>query len=135
MRKTILLVFITSFLFSFEIEVEIKGLNLNSGEVFIALYANSKNFLSEKNYYKSKIKKTVTSELKYTFSNIPKGVYAVATFCDKNLNGKLDKNFFGIPKESFGISNNPKIIFSQPTFKESSFILDSDKKIEIQIRH
>ena len=40
------------------------------------------------------------------FNDIPPGTYAIAVFHDENANGKLDKNFLGIPCEGYGASNN-----------------------------
>ena len=39
-------------------------------------------------------------------------------------NEKLDTNFFGIPKEQFGFSNNAKGRFGPPSFESASFELD-----------
>ena len=48
---------------------------------------------------------TLTAQV--VFADVPQGTYAVSVFHDENLNGKLDKNFVGIPKEGYGASNNP----------------------------
>jgi uncharacterized protein (DUF2141 family) len=32
---------------------------------------------------------------------------------------KLDRNFFGIPREGFGFSNNPRVSFSTPSFQSA----------------
>lgn len=45
------------------------------------------------------------------------GVYGLALYHDANGNGKLDRNGFGIPREGFGFSNNPRILFSAPKLK------------------
>jgi uncharacterized protein (DUF2141 family) len=34
------------------------------------------------------------------------GAYAISVVDDINANMEMDKNFFGIPKEGFGFSNN-----------------------------
>jgi uncharacterized protein (DUF2141 family) len=47
---------------------------------------------------------------------VPPGRYALAALHDENSNHKLDRNFFGIPKEGFGFSNNPKVLLSAPSF-------------------
>jgi uncharacterized protein (DUF2141 family) len=49
------------------------------------------------------------------------GVYAVGVYQDKNSNLKFDKGFLGIPTEPYGVSNNPSIGFSAPSFEDSSF--------------
>jgi uncharacterized protein (DUF2141 family) len=57
----------------------------------------------------------------FTITDIPSGVYAVAIFQDNNGNGKLDKNFFGVPKEPFAFSNNIVPKLSTPGFDECKF--------------
>jgi uncharacterized protein (DUF2141 family) len=45
------------------------------------------------------------------------GSYGLALYHDANSNGKIDRNGLGIPKEGFGFSNNPRILFSAPKLK------------------
>jgi len=49
------------------------------------------------------------------------GEYAIAVYHDKNGNREFDKNFLGIPKEHFGMSNNPKFGLSAPEYEETAF--------------
>ncbi len=49
------------------------------------------------------------------------GIYAVGIYHDRNDNWKFDKNFLGIPKESFGLSNNPKYGLSRPKMEDAVF--------------
>ncbi|MFM5950474.1 MAG: DUF2141 domain-containing protein [Novosphingobium sp.] len=51
------------------------------------------------------------------------GAYGLALYHDENANGKVDKNGLGIPKEGFGFSNNPRILFSAPSFKKVRFVV------------
>lgn len=51
----------------------------------------------------------------------PPGRYAIAILHDENLNHKLDRNSVGIPREGFGLSNNPKVMFSAPGFDTAVF--------------
>jgi uncharacterized protein (DUF2141 family) len=46
---------------------------------------------------------------------VPAGRYAIVALHDENSNHKLDRRF-GIPKEGFGFSNNPKVYFTAPSF-------------------
>jgi uncharacterized protein (DUF2141 family) len=48
--------------------------------------------------------------------HVPPGRYAIVALHDENSNHKLDRNMFGIPKEGFGFSNNPKVFLSAPSF-------------------
>ena len=55
------------------------------------------------------------------FTDLAPGTYAVIVFHDENLNGKLDKNFLGMPQEGYGASNNVRPKLSAPAFKDASF--------------
>lgn len=58
------------------------------------------------------------------FENIPTGTYAIAVIHDENMNGKLDANWLGIPKEGYGFSNTAKGVASAPLFSAASFPYD-----------
>ena len=51
---------------------------------------------------------------------VPPGRYGVVVIHDENSNMKLDRNFFGVPKEGFGFSNNPRVVVSAPSFQAAS---------------
>jgi uncharacterized protein (DUF2141 family) len=78
--------------------------------------------------------RTLTAQA--VFERIPQGVYAVAVFHDENMNGKLDSNFFGIPKEGYGASNNPKKRIGPPKFEQAKFSLNQPEcSIEISLMY
>lgn len=55
---------------------------------------------------------------------------------DENRNGKIDSNFFGIPKEGVGASNNPKMKFCSPLFEDLSFQLDrTEMDLDISLKY
>jgi uncharacterized protein (DUF2141 family) len=62
------------------------------------------------------------------------GEYAFAVFQDLNENGKLDKNWVGIPTEPYGFSNDPVIRFGPPSFKDCLIKLSKESKINILLR-
>ncbi|HEY2472204.1 MAG TPA: DUF2141 domain-containing protein [Terracidiphilus sp.] len=57
-----------------------------------------------------------THQATATMNNLPPGDYGVVAIHDENTNRKLDRNFFGIPKEGFGFANNPHVGLSAPPF-------------------
>lgn len=57
------------------------------------------------------------------FDDLPPGIYAVAVVHDENGNGRLDRNFLGIPAEGYGVSNNRTYAMSAPKWEESRFSL------------
>ena len=60
---------------------------------------------------------------------LPHGDYAIAVIHDENGNKKLD-TFAGIPKEGFGFSNNPAILFGPPRFAAARFTLGGDAETQ-----
>jgi uncharacterized protein (DUF2141 family) len=44
--------------------------------------------------------------VEFTLRNVKPGTYAVAVFHDLNGNGRLDRNFIGLPNEPYGFSND-----------------------------
>lgn len=139
MKKIILM---TAFIFSvfftanaqeetFQITVCISGLDSNEGQVLIALHNKKAQFL--KIDFKNAITKIIDRKVTYTFKEIPKGEYAIAVFHDKNSNEKMDVNFFGIPKEAYGCSNNAKGFMGPPKYEDAKFLLTENSIIRIEI--
>jgi uncharacterized protein (DUF2141 family) len=113
--------------------VTVSGLNNDTGTVQVGLFNSEGKFL--KSIYKG-----VSSEIKskgatVTFLNIPKGVYAISAYHDKNKNGKLDMNFMGIPKEDVACSNNAKGFMGPPKYEDAKFTITKDSKIEIKFNN
>lgn len=66
------------------------------------------------------------------FEDIPPGTYALAVVHDENMNGKLDTNVLGIPREGYGFSNDAKALLGAPTFSAASFAYDG-KNVDLTI--
>lgn len=60
--------------------------------------------------------------------DLPNGDYAVSTYQDLNANGKMDRYFYGPPKEPYGFSNNVKPSFGPPDYSECKISLGNEKK-------
>ena len=69
----------------------------------------------------------------HVFLNIPAGTYAISVIQDENLDGKLTKNFLGIPKEPYGFSKNKYGMFGPPAFENVSFEVENDSNISLTI--
>lgn len=67
---------------------------------------------------------------------LPAGEYALSIFQDVNDDGKLERNFIGIPKEPAGLSNNLRPKFGPPKYKDATFSVTvgavTEQKIELQ---
>ena len=115
------------------ITVHITGLRNLNGMVGASLYASKKGFPdTPERSYASLVKKITATEDTFVFENVPYGTYAIRVLHDENGNGKMDKNFFGLPTEGCGISTNPKIGMGGPKYNDSVFTLNS-KQLEMTI--
>lgn len=56
-----------------------------------------------------------------TIAGLPPGRYAAQSFEDLNGNGKIDRNFLGIPTEPVGFSNDAPIRMAPPRFADAVF--------------
>jgi uncharacterized protein (DUF2141 family) len=65
---------------------------------------------------------------------LPPGKYAVALIHDLNKNHKLDKNFIGVPKEQWGMSNNPHATIKAPPVEKAMFSVEKDTEIRIKLQ-
>ncbi|MBT5574281.1 MAG: DUF2141 domain-containing protein [Alphaproteobacteria bacterium] len=68
----------------------------------------------------------------YSFE-LPDGIYAIGVYLDVNFNNKLDKNFFGIPSEPYGFSNNAKAFLRSPSFEKASFVIAGNTRLSIDM--
>lgn len=102
--------------------VRVSELRSNDGQVGCALYRSAEGFPTDP----SKAAQMRWCPIKErtstcSFDPIPAGTYAVACFHDENGNGKLDRNFLGIPKEGTVASNHAKGSMGPPSFDKAKF--------------
>jgi uncharacterized protein (DUF2141 family) len=110
--------------------IHVKVLNIKNsvGNVACALFESPAGFPAEFQRYATNIMviKIRDAQAHFCFFDIPPGTYALATVHDENMNGKLDTNWLGSPKEGYGFSNNAKAVLSAPSFSAATFIYDGE---------
>ena len=118
----------------YKITVTITGLRSEKGKLYLSLY-NSDEGYPKKASAAFRLSSAPISDGKATImlDDIPKGIYAIACYHDENNNGKLDTNFFGIPAEGTGASNNARGSWGPPKFRDAKFAVDSDVSQTIRI--
>jgi uncharacterized protein (DUF2141 family) len=102
--------------------VTILNFRNNLGQASVALYNKEEAFPKSPDkavkivYAPIRDKKAVV-----VFESLPPGEYAISVFHDENKNGKMDTNFFGIPKEGVGASNDARGHLGPPHYKDAKF--------------
>jgi uncharacterized protein (DUF2141 family) len=108
------------------IHVKILNIRNSTGTVACALFKSRKGFPNEFLKFATNIMiiRIRKSRARCDIQDIPPGTYAMAAVHDENMNGKLDTNWMGIPKEGYGFSNNAKALLAAPSFSAASFRYD-----------
>ena len=119
--------------------VRVTGIRSNKGRIALALFQGQAGFPGDASRAVRSQQAAIdvqTRSAQFVLQGVPYGQYAVSVFHDENLNGKLDKNFVGAPKEGYGASNNPRKRLGPPPFDEAKFSLNQPAQtIEIQLMY
>ena len=121
------------------VTVDVRNIE-TKGEMHLAIYDDADVFENDngekggaaKGIIQGVIEDVEVGNATYTF-DLPNGTYAIGIFVDTNYNNKMDRNFFGVPKEQYGFSNDAKGSFGPPSFKDASFTVSGDTKLEINL--
>ncbi len=137
MGKTALLVLVLALMVgaaqAATLTVTVSNADSDQGCISVALYnlETRQDFGSGRGYYQGQKAKISSGMATVIFAGIPAGTYAVAAFHDLDCNGSLKKNFWGIPQEKYGFSNN---YGKRPDFNLASFPVSGDTKIAIRLQ-
>lgn len=120
---------------------EMSNLNINinnikeaKGTMMVAVYTTETKFLG-KHFFKSAAILVTKEDSQTCNITLPFGQYAVAIYQDLNQDSRINKNFFGIPTEPYGFSNDSMGMFGPPDFEEAAFDFRMDQQsIDISLK-
>jgi uncharacterized protein (DUF2141 family) len=122
--------------YSGNLEVKFNGINSSKGQICLNLFNGQTGFPDGGKGAALKVAKCtpiVKGTAKFTFANLPYGNYAISAVHDTNGDTRMNSNFFGIPTEGIGFSNNATVVNSAPSFADSQFFM-SGSKTELSIK-
>jgi len=120
---------------TYSLTITVKDLRNSKGVVQFAIYNKEGSIPDEKykKYFKKESVAINDQTATITFSDLPKGRYAINILHDENKNGKVDKKFI-LPKEGIGFSNYESIGMSnRPKFSKASFEVSSNTEKVITV--
>ncbi len=107
------------------LSINLEGVRSTKGKLHIAIYDNAESFPKEGQFL---MKKQLPADQRLVIiDNLKFGEYAIAVYHDENNNGKLDKNFLGIPTEPYAFSNDLKPKWKRPTYEEAVITFNKDQ--------
>ena len=112
------------------ITVTIDNVTSDKGKVLMSLHTSE-------TFMKGKGVKDAETEIKdgkvtVTFENVTPGEYAILALHDANNNKRMDFQDNGMPKESYGVSNNV-MAMGPPNYEDAKFKVE-DKNLDLNIR-
>ena len=132
-----------------ELRITIDGIRSEHGTVLIGLYDSPASFgkaveasaeegflVDPDRFAAVALRANAALKSAVVFSNLEPGRYAAIAFHDENGDGKLDKNFLGIPTEPYGFSNDVQGFLGPPTFDAAAVVIgngNGNKAIRIKL--
>jgi uncharacterized protein (DUF2141 family) len=115
------------------LKVHATGFRNENGSADAAVFASPEGWPEGKTEFAHEASPISHAQSTIAFQ-LPPGRYSVVVLHDENVNYKLDRGMFGIPKEGFGFSNNPRVFLKAPSFQQASInvscpVTDIDVKI------
>jgi uncharacterized protein (DUF2141 family) len=116
------------------IYIEISGISEIKGDISIGLFNSAETFPKNGKAFKGQKIKVESSKVSGVFEDVPAGKYALAIYHDENANGKLDRNFLGIPKEDYVFSNNASGALGPPSFEDAMFKVQDSVHLKLKFK-
>ncbi|HQT01126.1 MAG: hypothetical protein B7Y26_13580 [Hydrogenophilales bacterium 16-64-46] len=100
--------------------VSIDGVQPAAGPLVVLVFDRAEGFPKEARASSRHLLQTGQTTL--ALDNLKPGPVAVLAYHDENANGELDRFLGMIPKEGWGLSNNPTVT-GKPAFKDAAIAL------------
>ena len=108
------------------LRVKVSNIEENKGEVFVWIFNSEQSYMKQE-YAKKVVPVKSVNDL-IAEIKLPIGRYAISVYHDVNGDGELTTNFFGIPKEPYGFSNNPKTTIGPAKYDQAVFDFEHDRQ-------
>ena len=116
--------------------VTVTDLRAHRGQLIFGVFRSAEGFPTQSDKAVDwQIKPADAVSIQFTV-RLPPGRYGASVLHDENGNGQMDKDLVGIPKEGYGVTNNPKPRFRAARFDESMFTLPPEGvKMTISVQY
>ena len=117
---------------TFTLTVVVEHVNEEGGNIGVLVFNSPKGWPEDRKLaLKDVVVKAHPGTVTVTVPDLPAGNYAVAVAHDVNVNHKLDKNWLGMPKEQYAVSNNPHVVLKAPSFDTARFSISGNTEIHV----
>ncbi|MEW6415745.1 MAG: DUF2141 domain-containing protein [Pseudomonadota bacterium] len=115
------------------LSVELDGVRPGGGALTVLLFDRTAGFPKET---KASARHVLSAgQTTLALDGLTPGTYAVMAYHDENANGELDRFLGMIPKEGWGLSNNP-VVSGKPAFRDAAIVLpESGTTVTIKLNY
>jgi uncharacterized protein (DUF2141 family) len=106
-----------------DLTVTVEGIRSDKGDVYLAVFETPRHWPDGDKAEHQERRKAVPGTVTFTLRGLQPGTYAVASYHDENGNAVFDKNFLGLPKEGWAVSNDVRPHLRAPHFEEAAIVL------------
>lgn len=136
MKTFLLTLVLTSFAFAqagTKLTVKISGLESDKGQFIVSVWPGEQAWKDKQPIGRFPVP-IVNGGAEWVRENLASGDYAVTVYHDKNSNAKMDRHWYGPPKEKGAASNGAKAqTFGPPKWEDMKFELSgAEQTIEIK---
>src|SRR5262245_44252392 len=115
--------------------VVVENVNTEGGSIGVLIFNSSEGWPEDRfAAFRGTVAPAHPGNVTVRIPGLPAGDYAVALVHDVNRNYKVDRNFFGAPKEQWRMSNNPQANMKAPSFSEARFSLTGNQEIHVRLQ-
>lgn len=107
------------------LQLTVTNISDKGGNLMVALSDSKSSYDSHKSVQSKRVPVT-GAQMTLTFEGLAPGEYAIRMYQDENANGKLNRNFIGIPSEPYGFTNNPKHLRGPASWEQARFSFSTD---------
>ena len=112
------------------LNLQVDGFKNAAGAAGIAVWNAARGFPEEIEYAVATTYATIQDGVAMArFDGLEPGTYAITVYHDRNDNRRFDKNWLGIPKEAWGVSNNVRPRLRAPRFDEAMLDVGAGEKL------
>jgi uncharacterized protein (DUF2141 family) len=108
------------------LRIEVTNLRRQKGQILFGVFRSADGFPADGDKAVDWQIKPADADTVVFTAELPPGEYGATVLHDENMNAKMDRNLIGIPREGYGVTNNPKPRRRAATFKESLFTLPAE---------
>lgn len=138
MKKIILVLVVSIFTFTVQsqdaegVTITLIVENVLNDNGYILAGLHSKDTFMKSEGLQNVKEKAHVGEMSITFKNVKPGTFAIMVLHDANDNNRMDFEANGMPKENYGMSQNP-MLMGPPSFTDAQFeVMKEDMELHIR---